>query len=244
MAKRPVSTAQSSEAEARTRRRRRALLNQIGVGSLVLLVVVGAIVLNLLRDTPGTGPVDAPEAGRSSYGLALGDPDAPTAVVVYEDFACPFCGDFEEASGADLARLAREGKVRVDYRPIDLLGTDYSRDAALAFSVVLAEDPETAQAFHALLFAEQPSESGPFPDTDWYAARAAEVGADEAAVRAALEEDDGWVERATREAEDAGVEATPTILVDGEVFTDYDDLGDAAQTLVSTIEEKAATIER
>ena len=54
-------------------------------------------------------------------------------------------------------------------RPLPFLAQrfDYSMEAANAFAVVLDESgPDVAKAFHDLLFDNQPSESGPFPDDD------------------------------------------------------------------------------
>ncbi len=234
----------AEQAEKERRQRRAARLNMLGVAGLVAIVIGGAVVLNVFRDN-GPGPVDAPAAGSSVYGLALGDEQAPTSVVVYEDFVCPFCGEFEAASAQDFARLADEGKVVVDYRPFDLLGTAYSRDAAHAFSVVLTESgPEVAAVLHEMLFEQQPEESGPFPDVDWYVDLAVQAGADEDVVRPGIVEgDETWVDEATKEAVNAGVQGTPTILLNGEVFDDYGDMEEAASTLVSLILDRSATIE-
>lgn len=234
----------AEQAEKQRRQRRAARLNLLGVAGLVTVLIGAAVAFNFIRDT-GPGPVDAPAAGASEYGLVIGDDQAPTTVVVYEDFVCPFCGEFEAASADEFAALADQGKVLVDYRVFDLLGTDYSSDAAQAFSVVLAESgPAVASAFHDLLFEEQPEESGPFPDSDWYVDLAVQAGADEGAVRPGIEAGDTtWVDQATDEAANAGVEGTPTILLNGEVFDDYRDLEDAASSLVSLITERSATIE-
>ena len=90
-------------------------------------------------------------------------------MVVYEDFLCPICGEFETAGHEQLAQLADQGKVQVEYRPfmlLDRFGT-YSSRATMVWSLVLQQDgADVAQKFHDLLYANQPSEEGPFPSQD------------------------------------------------------------------------------
>ena len=81
-----------------------------------------------------------------------------------------------------------------------------------------ASGPEVAKAFHDLLFDNQPSEEGPFPSADDLVDLAVEAGATEADVRPGIEDMafEGWVDAADEAASKAGVNGTPTVLVDGE----------------------------
>ena len=135
---------------------------------------------------------------------------------------------------------ATAGTVVVDYRPIAILNRfgPYSADSVNAFLVVQQEaGDEVAKEFHDLLFADQPAEEGPFPDTDWLVEKAVEAGADEAAVRPGIEDgsrmDD--VEAATQEAEDAGVQGTPTVVLDGVAFRDGKSWEEIADNLVEEV---------
>lgn len=200
-----------------TARRRRNQFLRVGLvlGVLVLVSAIGYVVLRELRTD-----VDAPAIGESDHELVVGSADAPHEVIVYEDFLCPYCGALEGELDERLSALAEDGEVRVAYRPIELLG-DYSARSAGALAVVLEESgPTVAKRFHDLLYENQPSESGDHPDDAWLVDLAVEAGAKEDAVRAAIEgeEKSEWVEAATEEAEEAGVSATPTLLLDGEVF--------------------------
>ncbi len=211
--------------EQRARERRRNLITG-GFVALVLVVLVAVGIMISKR-----GDVESTAAGSSEYGVTIGDADAPHSVVVYEDFLCPACGEFEAATEERLVGLAEEGKVYVEYRPFVLLSQfgDYSARATEAFGVVLSESgPVEAKSFHDLLFADQPEESAEtFPDADWLVEKAVEAGASEDDVRPGIEAGAGdFAEGATAEAAAANVQGTPTVVVDGETFNggSYDDL--------------------
>lgn len=216
--------------------RRRQVLMIGGVVLAMLVIVVGGFLINRERDT--STDVNAPTAGTGDYGVAIGDPKAPHTVVIYEDFICPFCADFEMASNQELAELADAGSVYVEYRPFDLLETDYTMAATSAFKVVLdASGPGVAKKFHDLIYADQPDERGPFPDSDWLVDKAVEAGATEGDVRPGIEGETqkSWVDEATKAAADAGVVSTPTILLDGAVFQDGRTVDELAANLVAQL---------
>ncbi len=231
------AAAAMAEQQRQERRRRNIMVFGV-VGAILVIVVVGFFIS---RSMDNTTNVNAPSAG-SELGVTIGPDDAPNKVVVYEDFLCPYCGEFEAASRDDLAQLASDGKVQVEYRPFDLLGggdeSSYSVRSAGAFSIVLDKSgSEVAKKFHDLLYENQPDESGPFPESSKLADLAVQAGADESAVRAAIEGDQGnaWVVKATKAATDAGVTGTPTVLLNGKVFTDYSNMQDLASNLVAKV---------
>lgn len=231
----------AAELELDRRRARNRQVLTVGGVLLVLVLVAGGLFF-LQQSNDPTGDVTATPAGADDYSLPQGDPDAPHTVVIYEDFLCPFCGELEAASREDLGRLTDEGQVYVEYRPIDFLSRfgDYSERATNAVAAVLdQEGPEAAKELHDALYENQPSESGPFPDDDTLVQRAVAAGADEEQVRPAIEdlEFEAWVANATDQANRDGIQATPTILLDGEPFTDGGTVDELASNLVARIEE-------
>ena len=207
------------EAQQKAQRRRTIRAVSIVVGALVLVVVAGFL---FTRATDTSTDVMAAPAGSGEYGVTMGEAGAPHSVVVYEDFLCPFCGDLEAATREELEELAADGELLVEYRPFNLLEriSDYSPRSTNAFAVVLTESgPEVAKEFHDLLFDNQPSESGPFPDNEALLDLAVEAGAEESEVSEGILEEtmSDWVDAATQAAADAGVRGTPTVLVDGQV---------------------------
>lgn len=225
------------QAQQKAQARRRNLMIG-GVVAVVVVLIAAVVVAGVLGGNDANEDLDATAAvAPSDYSVVIGPEDAPHQVVVYEDFLCPACGALEAATNEELAQLAADGEVRVDYRPFTLLSRfgPYSEDAVNAFGAVkeVAGD-EVAKAFHDELYADQPGESdSEFPGTDFFVEKAVAAGADEAEVRAAIEGADGSFEQgATSDAQAAGVTGTPTILVDGESFVpenSWDELLDAVR---------------
>ncbi len=120
----------------------------IAAAGVVALIVV-AIVLGFLltggnsssSSTPARGSVTnalpgAAEAQRLFAGIpqngnVLGSHNAPVTVVQYIDLQCPFCQEFEaQAMPKLLARYVRNGKVKIEARPIAFIGPDSERGRA------------------------------------------------------------------------------------------------------------------
>jgi protein-disulfide isomerase len=238
---RAARAAAALAAQQREERRRRNLMIGGVVGVILVIVLAGFFVQRAL-DTTTDVNADA-SSSTSEFGVTIGPDDAPNKIVVYEDFLCPYCGQLEAASREDFAKLADAGKLQVEYRPFDLLGggdaSSYSVRAASAFSIVKDKStPEVTKKFHDLLFENQPEETASsFPKSSELADLAVQAGADESAVRSAIEADSGvdWVTKATKSADDAGVQGTPTVLLNGKVFTDYTDMKDLASNLVDKV---------
>lgn len=215
------------EKQKKSQERKRNLMVG-GVVAVVLVLVAGAIYLTVTRDSDVAEGITA---GDSEYGLTIGDPDAPRQVVIYEDFLCPVCGQFEADTNEQLAEMAEAGEVYVDYRPFNLFeGDSYSIASASAFGAVLQEaGPDVAKEFHDALFADQPAEGATdqYPDADALVAKAVEAGADEATIRPLIEAgENDFVRGATAEAGDNGITGTPTVIVDGEALPNWNTLLD------------------
>lgn len=242
-AKREARRARTERAREQAEERRKAKqrkdqLTRVGLIAGVLVLIVGGYFLftNLGSDKPDTPPAGATD----SFGLRIGEADAPKEIVVYEDFLCPFCGDLELTVRDRLDAAVEAGEVSVEYRPLGFLEriSDYSPESANAFAVVLdAAGPEVAKSFHDLLFDNQPSESGPFPSDDDLVDLAVEAGATEADVRPGIEDMafEGWVDAANDAASQEGVNSTPSVFIDGELVEGEGlTLADIADAMVGT----------
>lgn len=198
-----------------------------GVVAMVVVLIAAGFGINKWIGSKNAAP-DRLEGISGQLGLAVGEDDATTEIVIFEDFLCPFCGALEAEIGDDLNQAIESGDVIVDYRPINLLAriSDYSMRAANAFQVVReASGDDVAKEFHDLLYANQPEESGPYPTDDELIAWAVQAGAEEGDVADGIKNlaEKQWVEDATNEAiDDIGIEGTPTIYIDGELVEGAD----------------------
>ena len=237
-ASRAAKAAELRAAQQRAEKRRRLLMVG-GVAALFVLIVGGAILWTVLSQED----VEAPDAGQGDYGVSIGDPDAEHTLVIYEDFLCPICGQLEAAANEGLAEAAADGKVLVEYRPIAILTRfgDYSVRSANAFKAVLeTAGPEEAKKFHDLLFEDQPAEDDEdshYTD-DELVDLAVEAGATESDVRDDIEDlaYEDWVDDATQAAVDANVQGTPTIVLDGEQFSDGSSYEEIGENLVEAVQ--------
>src|SRR5215218_5469902 len=88
----------------------------------------------------------------------------PVKVVLYIDFICPVCKNFEAQYNEKLTSLRNEGKISVEYRALGFLDsrstTNYSSRAANAAACVVNESPEKYSDFVNALFDKQPAEGG------------------------------------------------------------------------------------
>lgn len=226
--------------EKERRERRRRILTVAGVLAVVALLIGGGFAINSMRDDSSVNAAAVPGPG-SPYGLTLGPSSAPHTVVIYEDFLCPFCGEFEKASSDQLAQLAADGKVQIEYRPIVFLSRagPYSARSTLIFTLVQQKyGDEVAKKFHDLLFANQPSEEGPFPSRDDLYALAAQAGANADEIKTAVEANEGvdQVAAATNSAKELKVSSTPTVILDGKRFTNGRTVDDLAANLLKALQ--------
>ncbi len=218
---------------ARRRRHRVRLIG--GVGGLVILGLVVAIAVVIVNaastgGAPRTATGSAATAAASPAGataggaIAVGPVTAPVTLEVYLDYLCPYCGRFERANGGEMARLVGAGRVRLELHPLAFLdresgGTRYSTRAANAVATVADRAPGSILAINRALYDAQPAEGGGLSD-DRIAAVAAGAGvAPDVVARFTDRAFEGWVTAATAGAARAGITGTPTVKVNGVVFT-------------------------
>jgi len=148
----------------------------------------------------------------------LGDPDAPVTLIEYGDFECPYCA----AAAPVLHRLIEEsdGRVRLLYRHFPLADRHpYALTAALA-----AEAAGAQGAFwpmHDLLFTNQDR-----LDDAALRAYADDLGLDSGTITGEAAQPFGDKVEADFEAGlRAGVQGTPSLLIDGRLFPGRVEIG-------------------
>ena len=195
--------------------------------------------LGVLRETQRAARQDLVTAVQQ----LVGQDDAPVVVEIFYDYMCPACGAMEKANGAELDSLMQDGTIRIAMRPISFLdqqsqGTRYSTRAANAFATVVSDAPDNAWAFHMALYAAQPEEGSEGLSDDQIKDVATGAGVSgEVADRFTDMTYEQWVASVTQDAFDGGIQGTPTVKIDGEVFQ-----GDVYSTgpLTDAIESAAA----
>lgn len=226
-----IRTQEMRKAQQEEARRRQAWRRALTwVGGLVILALVAAIVVVAVRaastekSPTASGKVVPPHHLTSAGAIPVGSPRAPVTVEIYYDYMCPACGAFEAANGDELGRLVEAGRAKLALRPISFLdkqsnGTEYSTRAANAIATVADQAPKQVWPFHAALYAKQPQE-GSSGLTDGEIARiATDAGVPQAVVdRFEKRTYEPWVRSRTKAAFDGGINGTPTVKINGEVF--------------------------
>jgi protein-disulfide isomerase len=192
----------------------------IVVAVVAVLLFAGAVGFGVYRAQQGSDEVVVP-AGGSPTGITVGQAAAPATIDIYLDFQCPICKTYEEQTGATIDELIATGQANVVYHPVAYLNrfssTQYSTRSSQASAC--AADAGVFPAYLKLLFAEQPPENSAGLPDEQLVALGRQVGAGDAF--ASCVEDEryaGWTRSVTDAASRAGVNGTPTVLVNGTVI--------------------------
>lgn len=229
----------SKRAETRERQRQQTRRTRLIVG-LVVFAAVGMVALLLIY--PSLAPVGAvatpPSVERAqAEGRALGDPQAPVVIEVYEDFQCPACAVFTEQLEPRLvSAYVATGQARLVFRHFAFLGPESLRAAEASWC---AEEQDRFWDYHDILFANQAAENrGAFSDRRLLA-YAETLELDAAAFESCFSgrryRDEIMAEREA--GVQLGVNSTPTIVVNGQIVQG------ASERLVPTFEHIAAAVE-
>lgn len=146
--------------------------------------------------------------------LAIGDADAPVALVMYSDFQCPFCALWTTETLPQLMGYVDAGDLRIEWRDIAIFGPESERAAIAAYA---AGEQGEYLPFHEALF-----EGGDAPDAsqlseEGLADLAESLGLDMEAYRADIADSQvsAAVQRNIDEAAELGAFSTPAFLVNG-----------------------------
>lgn len=251
---RQEALARQKKQAQRDRRNRILVFGGLGV-AIVALIAVAAFILvqegakNNVEDIPLAEVSDVPSTATEGGGIPVGadlvagtENEGSPVVDEYLDYMCPVCGQFEQLNGADVETMVTSGDATVVFHPVSILdrasnGEEYSTRAASAAYWVADRAPEAFFDFNAALFANQPEEDSAGLDDEELAdiAEGAGAPADVAAGIAdgtARETFGQYVYSLTNEAtadeslmNSSGGFGTPTILVDGERFEQWNQPG-------------------
>ena len=198
----------------------------IGLGVVVAAAAAAALAFALRSggsSTPAeTSATTLPDAGSVTqlfrglpqHGTVLGRANAAVTLVEYIDLQCPFCRTFETDVLPEVVRgYVRTGKLRIEARPVAILGPDSERgrDAALA-----AGAQNRFFEFCQLLYVNQgPENTGWLSDSLIESAYVSIPGLDPKAADAVRSSTSVKAQgvRFDRQARSDKVRGTPTVLV-------------------------------
>lgn len=193
---------------------RRVWLASALCGLLLVVVAGGGVGIQAARVGQPAGP--QPQAVSIQDGVTVGKPTAAVTVEVYEDMQCPVCAKFENESAALLKRFADAGTIKVHYYVISFLNssstTNYSSRAGNA--AYCGADAGVFQAYHELLFKNQPAEGSAGLTDDQlisFGQQAGATGGFESCVRTNKYGD--FLSRMTEQSSKDGISGTPTVMV-------------------------------
>jgi protein-disulfide isomerase len=168
----------------------------------------------------------------ASQGVTFGKRAAAT-VDLYEDFQCPNCLNLEKAVGSQMDKDVRANRAQVHFHTIAILDSssnnDYSTHAANAALCASDISVDTFVAYHNTLYGtingkqvQPPEGGGGRTNTDFggYAQHIGIKGSDLTTFDScvAQETHKALVEALTEKASEAGINATPTMKVNGKTI--------------------------
>jgi protein-disulfide isomerase len=207
---------------------------------LVAVAIVVAALLVVLSQLGGTGGGSGEDPNKlysciPQDGTTLGKADAPVTVYLYEDFQCPFCGQFSREMFPDLVNdYVRDGKAKLVSETMVFLGPD---SVTAARAALAAGEQNHFWPYYSLLFANQKAENSGYI-TDEFLRGLAE---DTPGLDVGKWEDQRAGNSFTKELGDvqskakaSGVDSTPTLIFKGpdgqtkiDRLTSYDQISSA-----------------
>jgi len=211
--------------EQRERKQRQqrttTILVLTGVAILIAAVLIAPSIQRALTpvgEITNVEPIERPMVD----GTAMGDPNAPVLIQVFEDFQCPSCRIYsEDIAPAIIETYVQNGIARYEFRQYPFLddrtATKESDQAANAS--LCAAEQERFWDFHDMLFANWNGENqGAFTDTRLVAfAEAIEL--DMSAFNTCFESNK-YKDQITQDLNEGtrlGVTGTPSVFVNGQI---------------------------
>lgn len=154
--------------------------------------------------------------------LELSSSEDGPVVDIYRDFLCPPCKDFQRIQGDDLIQMALDNEITLRVHPRPMLDATsdppgYSGRAAHAAVCAYAQDPEKWFPAEITLFENQPGNEG-IPDHELIYLVNEATGLDISDCQAAGTYH-AWLQEVVEPAALQSVPGTPSVLIDGELFT-------------------------
>ncbi|EJF47345.1 DSBA-like thioredoxin domain protein [Schaalia georgiae F0490] len=186
--------------------------------------------LELIRSLPKRDSSDAQAKGRT---------DATVVMVLYSDFACPYCTLLAQQVEPQLADLVEDGTLRIEWR--DLAQISETSPLAAQAGLAAAEQGRFWEFHDAVYAAADPSDH-PTYTTDSLVEFAKTAGVPDIDQFTATMNDAHTAEKVTKAADDAhgmGISSTPFMIIGNAVIPGYRDAAFVRQTVIDQAAESA-----
>ncbi len=179
------------------------------------IVIVGLIVLSKI---PKVQTADVREHPNASE-LNMGNPDATVKVVEFADFQCPYCQLYwQQVEPTIVSDYVATGKIYYTYAPMAFLGQESVDSAEAAYC---ANDQGKFWEYRDMLFTNHTGENVGDFTTAKLQLFAQKLGLDTTAFNECLSSGkyQTAVDDANNYASSQGVNSTPTIMVNGQLYS-------------------------
>lgn len=228
------------------RRSSRPLLRRLTRGpTLLAIVVVGAIAafaaaIVISELTQVSGSIDRIQE-ISAEGRTRGAADAPVTIIEFADFQCPMCKRFAETTGNQIEEeYVANNLVRIEFRNMAFIGPE---SILAAEAAQCASDQGMFWEYHDRLFERQQGENSGAFSRDRLKRFAGDLGLDQEIFDECLNTDrhQQLVLDETEAAQDAGVNSTPWLFINGETVKGAQPFSVVQQVIEQKLEEAAAS---
>lgn len=199
----------------------------------------------------GVAVVQSPalKAGEKPIVTDQGGYPATANIVLYVDYMCPYCGQFEATNSATIQSMLEAGAATLEVHPIAILdskslGTRFSTRAANVAACVASIDPVNFFATHNALFLNQPEENSEGLSNDELKTIVQGAGVTNEAVFDCMSRGtyEKWVAQATKRVVNNPLPnsdvkefpGTPAVIVNGKMYKGALDDADAFTQFVTT----------
>ncbi|ULH15924.1 DsbA family protein [Deinococcus sp. KNUC1210] len=191
------------------------------IGTLVAVILIAAVVLFSSKSASGSSGKSFDLNGQP----LLGQASAPVTMVVFEDFKCPNCKNFEDNTMPTIqSKYIDTGKVKMYKLNFPFIGPDSTTAAEAAECAYVQKGDAGYNSFATLLFRAQGEETTQWATKDKMYELAGYVdGLDAAKFKTCLDSEatKAQVDADKAQANKAGVNATPSVFINGTLASDY-----------------------
>jgi protein-disulfide isomerase len=218
----PVSRREAVRERRRQKQRKQRIYIVLGVVGVAIIIAAAIIIPSALP--AGDFVTITPQSRPMVDGKALGDPNAPVTIEVFEDFQCPACKSFtEQIEPQIIDTYVATGEVYYIFRHFPFIDDRAPRNESdqAASASMCARDENRFWDYHDMLFANWDGENqGAFNDKRLVAFAEA-IGLDMAAFNTCFEANDHEEEIKSEEqlGRDSGVTGTPSVMVNGRIVS-------------------------